>query len=75
MIFQLIRRWIKDQIRAAVGKLQAEIDKKNLHGQHVLEFIEYIYLFKIRSLVCIRTKINESSKRLLGRRRTAQSHI
>ena len=30
--------WIKDQIRAAVGKLQAEIDKKNLHGQHVLEF-------------------------------------
>ena len=30
--------WIKDQIRAAVDKLQAEIDKKNLHGQHVLEF-------------------------------------
>ena len=30
--------WIKDQIRAAVGKLQAEIDKKNLHGQHRLEF-------------------------------------
>ena len=30
--------WIRDQIRAAVDKLQAEIDKKNLHGQHVLEF-------------------------------------
>ena len=30
--------WIGDQIQAAVGKLQAEIDKKNLHGQHVLEF-------------------------------------
>ena len=31
-------QWIGDQIQAAVGKLQAEIDKKNLHGQHVLEF-------------------------------------
>ena len=31
-------QWIGDQIQAAVGKLQAEIDKKNLHGQHVPEF-------------------------------------
>ena len=31
-------QWIGDQIQAAVGKLQAEIDKKNLHGQHRLEF-------------------------------------
>ena len=32
--------WIRDQSRASVDKLQAEIDKKNLHGQHVLEFIK-----------------------------------
>ena len=31
-------QWIGDQIQAAVGKLQAEIDKKNLPGQHRLEF-------------------------------------
>ena len=30
--------WIKKQIQEAVKKLQTEIDKKNLHGQHVLEF-------------------------------------
>ena len=30
--------WIREQLQAAVAKLQAEIDKKNTHGQHVLEF-------------------------------------
>ena len=30
--------WIRDQLKAAVTELQAKIDKKNLHGQHVLEF-------------------------------------
>ena len=28
--------WIRDQVKAAVAELQAKIDKKNLHGQHVL---------------------------------------
>ena len=28
--------WIKSKLQAAVKKLQAEIDKKPLHGQHVL---------------------------------------
>ena len=28
--------WIRDQVKAAVTELQAKIDKKNLHGQHVL---------------------------------------
>ena len=28
--------WIKKQIQEAGKKLQTEIDKKNLHGQHVL---------------------------------------
>jgi len=30
--------WIREKLQAAVAKLQAEIDKKNTHGQHVLEF-------------------------------------
>ena len=30
--------WIRDQVKAAVAELQAKIDKKNLHGQHVLTF-------------------------------------
>ena len=29
--------WIREQLQAAVNKLQAEIDKKPLNGQHVLE--------------------------------------
>ena len=28
--------WIKSKLQAAVKELQAEIDKKPLHGQHVL---------------------------------------
>ena len=28
--------WIRTKLQAAVNKLQAEIDKKPLHGQHVL---------------------------------------
>ena len=28
--------WIREQLQAAVNKLQAEIDKKPLNGQHVL---------------------------------------
>jgi hypothetical protein len=28
--------WIRDQVKAAVAEIQAKIDKKNLHGQHVL---------------------------------------
>ena len=28
--------WIRDQVKAAVAKLQAKIDKKNLPGQHIL---------------------------------------
>ena len=29
--------WIGDQIQAAINKLQAKINKKNLMGQHILE--------------------------------------
>ena len=29
--------WIREQLQAAVNKLQAEIDKKPLNGQHILE--------------------------------------
>jgi hypothetical protein len=29
--------WIRYQLLAAVEELQAKINKKNLHGQHVLE--------------------------------------
>ena len=32
--------WIRDQIRAAVDKLQSEINKKNTQGQHVLTLEE-----------------------------------
>jgi len=28
--------WIRSKLQAAVKELQAEIDKKPLHGQHVL---------------------------------------
>jgi len=28
--------WIREQLQAAVKELQAEIDKKPLHGQHML---------------------------------------
>ena len=30
--------WIRSKLQAAVKELQAEIDKKPLNGQHVLEF-------------------------------------
>ena len=30
--------WITKELQALVSKLQARIDKKKLHGQHVLEF-------------------------------------
>ena len=30
--------WIRTKLQAAVKELQAEIDKKPLNGQHVLEF-------------------------------------
>ena len=29
--------WIRSKLQAAVNKLQVEIDKKPLNGQHVLE--------------------------------------